>query len=1209
MHSAGQNTASEIRPGSASIIPQLPPVFPSQKNLSSQLEYGRTQGDTQPISQSVFEEIIKRGAYHRQEESVTNDVTHSEEVTLLTLHEGDPGHLNLLSGFAGTEAQNETSDQDQEDATSKVGESSPSQYRPNIFPESQRFVNTTPATAKTRVDHGDVVMATPPLPRIPLVSDVGSTGGIIALSQAFKPTQALSSPFIAGLLSEPISDRPSPNIPIQNRPVSLSLDSPSHISRPTIHSGFAGPQLNYVTMKESQAKREKLAEERRTRSADNIHSSDLYDSDFEREPSFIQRIKRQKKIDADANRKLANLSAPARPTRRRGKTPLVSKPSSSPERHRRDPSSDPGVSILDVETQGETVPSHNGGTSEEETEQEDCIISLESPPQQVQSTEEDKENFDGPPLTVAHDRLSLAIDLQEAILVHDSAQAETHGSTLNVQDSQTSSRQEHSVKCQTVPPRHPGFQADLSSDAEKVYSSPLPEPPVPSSPPKSKSPEQPAGEDDDDLPPQYDTDRVGHAAEQPFVTARILSSPSGRQRRALTEIAADASPKVFTSPGGMDINILSAEDREFRSLVGSTPVRPKKRRIAGGRKMIASDPAPATPGPLAPQFEECSAQDDVAPNKSRIAKTNSVQSQRPEPRNRTDIVCEVDISAQNPPSNGGSNRASQLSDTRSSQSNRLSKPPVLQCVLIQNSSSPTPISQSANLNQVQAEAPSQGCSIEPQSSPAYDGKVHAPNQVLAFWNGIKRAYYPAVCLGMSGSPTHPRYLVKFEDSFPVEVPAGSVKRLELRIGDVVKVDMPNVPKITHIVRGFSDKLSVEVLNQRDESSLVPVTDIHGYSTIILAAKRSKSVSNGRLHDSERTIKAPVSRIYLDMILWNQLRDRQFSYSLHAGGSATGLQTPTRHNSTPISPNSRLYRGMVARTGLFSGMAFAVSYLDEFNSKSRVIKLILKNGGRILGDGFEELFELPTNIHTPAKSPASMKGEEPFRLVSGAETTGFTCLIADKHSRRAKYMQALALNIPCLSGRWVEDCVRENTILSWEMYLLPAGESAYLSGAIKSRILSPTSAVSAKFTDTIASRPKLLGGQSVLIVMGRGKSEEKRKAFIFLAYAMGASRVERVLDLTAAKSVLMEKNQEHDWDWLHVDDDDEYAAKELIFGATSAGSRKGVSTSKRKRKRGMDGFDHGSGTGKNNPRIVGNEFFCQILILGKVVDELQPFLLP
>ena len=44
--------------------------------------------------------------------------------------------------------------------------------------------------------------------------------------------------------------------------------------------------------------------------ADNTRSSDLYDSDFQREPSFVQQIKRQTKIDADANR---NLSAPARP--------------------------------------------------------------------------------------------------------------------------------------------------------------------------------------------------------------------------------------------------------------------------------------------------------------------------------------------------------------------------------------------------------------------------------------------------------------------------------------------------------------------------------------------------------------------------------------------------------------------------------------------------------------------------------------------------------------------------------------------------------------------------------------------------------------------------------------------------------------------------------------------------------------------------------
>jgi hypothetical protein len=294
--------------------------------------------------------------------------------------------------------------------------------------------------------------------------------------------------------------------------------------------------------------------------------------------------------------------------------------------------------------------------------------------------------------------------------------------------------------------------------------------------------------------------------------------------------------------------------------------------------------------------------------------------------------------------------------------------------------------------------------------------------------------------------------------------------------------------------------------------------------------------------------------------------------------------------------------MVAPTGLFSGMVFAVSYLEQADRKSRVSKLILNNGGRILADGFEELFDLPTDVPTAssAKSPIST---EPFRLVSGAENIGFACLIADKHSRRAKYMQALALNIPCISGRWVEDCVRENMILNWEMYLLPAGESTYLHGAIKSRILPPNPASTARFSESIASRLKLLDGQSVLIVMGRGKVEEKRKAFIFLAYAMGASRVGRVLDLTAANSVLTEKTQEgsNGWDWLHVDDNEEYAAKELIFGPTATDTRKGVSVGKRKRKRLGGEYNNGSDI-RRKPRIVGNDFMCQILILGKVIEQ-------
>jgi hypothetical protein len=63
---------------------------------------------------------------------------------------------NLVHDSAQTEAkekttemkaQEEISDQDREDATSKVGESSLSQYRPNFFSESQWFLNMTPVSS------------------------------------------------------------------------------------------------------------------------------------------------------------------------------------------------------------------------------------------------------------------------------------------------------------------------------------------------------------------------------------------------------------------------------------------------------------------------------------------------------------------------------------------------------------------------------------------------------------------------------------------------------------------------------------------------------------------------------------------------------------------------------------------------------------------------------------------------------------------------------------------------------------------------------------------------------------------------------------------------------------------------------------------------------------------------------------------------------
>lgn len=479
--------------------------------------------------------------------------------------------------------------------------------------------------------------------------------------------------------------------------------------------------------------------------------------------------------------------------------------------------------------------------------------------------------------------------------------------------------------------------------------------------------------------------------------------------------------------------------------------------------------------------------------------------------------------------------------------------------------------------------------------------------------GQKRAYYPATCFGTPIGVPHEKYLVKFEDSLPVEVVRGMVKRLEFDIGDAVKVDMPGVPKVTHIIRRFEDKLSIEELSQAADNGVYPQTDVYGHTTVVLGPKQRKSLPNGGLQSSENEIKVPIARIYLDSILWNRMKNKAFTYPSEGTPKESSMQSPSEKSSI-ASPSVKFSRAVQAASGIFANMAFAISYKEDDGSKNRITKLITDNGGSILQDGFTELFE-PSSIfpsYTPTKSKSTNDERNTgLQLTTLAENVGFSCLIADSHSRREKYMQALALGLPCLNGRWVEDCVAKGKILEWDIYLLPAGDSMYLNGATKSRVMTISSPTDSLLPNTIATRPKLLEGQSVLIVTGRGKAEEKRKAYIFLTFALGASRVERVPDLETARA-LFESQSEASlpcaWDLVYVDDADQSAAQAMLTPRPKT-QRISLSHGKvgRKRRKSsalfpmLDSAENGP-AGVPLAKVVGNEFVCQSLILGRLVFE-------
>jgi hypothetical protein len=283
--------------------------------------------------------------------------------------------------------------------------------------------------------------------------------------------------------------------------------------------------------------------------------------------------------------------------------------------------------------------------------------------------------------------------------------------------------------------------------------------------------------------------------------------------------------------------------------------------------------------------------------------------------------------------------------------------------------------------------------------------------------------------------------------------------------------------------------------------------------------------------------------------------------------------------------------------IFSNMVFALTAISDSSTRSRLEQVIEVNGGHILNDGFNELFETPQLTPlTPSKrfaTPMAQTGM--FRLKPGNADFGFTALITDNHCRQAKYFQALALGIPCLATRWIFDCIRARAVLPWQPYLLAAGESAFLDGAIKSRSLPFNDPEQVRLSQILQQRPKWLQGKNVLLVLSKA-TEVRMKPQQFLAYALGAKKVVCASDLAAARAVLLEnaRTVQEPFAWVcyhgsEKKDQGELSVKsveELLFD--SEYDPKG-------RKGGKDLVN------KGETKVVVAEFVMQSLILGSLLE--------
>ena len=495
--------------------------------------------------------------------------------------------------------------------------------------------------------------------------------------------------------------------------------------------------------------------------------------------------------------------------------------------------------------------------------------------------------------------------------------------------------------------------------------------------------------------------------------------------------------------------------------------------------------------------------------------------------------------------------------------------------------------------------------VDPQSHCRSNAEVTCPNRVLAHFNGKISAYYPATCLGVVGGE-EARFIIHFDEGGHDTVNAFGVKRLELKYGDPVKVDAKNFRSSTYVVERIGNQKVANIFLEAPETHepRQPSVDIYGNTSVVVRPRPSSAEIPGTEAD---TLVVPLDRIYITQALWGQYKDHNFTYTEVDSFGTSELHTPAPQDSNVTTPTSRSVRVKTVppslyhaqsfqrkQVGFFSGMVFAITNVSN-EARDSTVQGIVTHGGRILESRFDELFHIPT-LHPLDSTESINRGQShdaaarELRLRPEAKAIKFACVIADKHCRMAKYIQALALGIPCLSRRWIADCVAKRQLLPWSPYLLAAGESAYLHDAIVSRSLPSNSPDHFTLESAVAARPQLLQGQTLLLIMSK-REEEIMKNMPLISHALGARKIMRVTSAEEAANVIAEDRLKgRVWDWIYTHEITERALK--ILGVEAAVKRLGKGNKK----------EVLSVKGRRTPGIVGNEFVVQSLITGRLVED-------
>ncbi len=419
---------------------------------------------------------------------------------------------------------------------------------------------------------------------------------------------------------------------------------------------------------------------------------------------------------------------------------------------------------------------------------------------------------------------------------------------------------------------------------------------------------------DEQLSSKYETARSHLSNSTPISRPlnSLFSSPSGRKRKRLGDIAAQPSPKKMSGEADVEQIMAAMEDAEFYNVVkgapgSSSPIpsgrNPKRRRLVS-KQPISSRATTASADTTLPSSPPPVDQHETSHDLKQVPSDPGVRSHS-RPAKRSEAIWDV----QRSPPKSAPARARSLRNaakgargfsrnTSKLQPSRPVKHPesTVAETVHHDSNHKTHATQAATTLTVSA------TSKEQPTTPAT--KVIAPSQVLACFNGNPRGYYPATCIGSTGLRSEGtfRYRIQWDDSSLDEVDENGIRRLDFRVGDQIKVSLQGWPRVAYTVQGFKD--CVDKIDGE-------VTDIRGYRALVVKPKRRKSLPVKVSTESVKEV--PMSAVYLDTNMWGQMKDRIFnldstnekpSLTVHVplrASSQSGLATPSEGPSTPSTP--------------------------------------------------------------------------------------------------------------------------------------------------------------------------------------------------------------------------------------------------------------------------------------------------------------------